>query len=189
MLQTSMSHHICCCSPGIADGVGGWSQVNIDSGVYSRMLMATAKAAAAITPVSPIAPQIVLEEAHRRTNVKVFFLRDNGGSSALCIMCCVANDVRVRSHAVGVCNDAQVGTYCCLCVKAVDDTVAGGPMGLWQQGTRLHACIFPEGWVQLLFSGCTRCNIIIVSDRLRIYFQFRLTVAALFATKKIELSL
>ncbi len=56
---------------GIADGVGGWSQVNIDSGVYSRMLMQTAKAAAAITPPSPIAPQIVLEEAHHRTNVKV----------------------------------------------------------------------------------------------------------------------
>jgi hypothetical protein len=56
---------------GIADGVGGWSQVNIDSGVYSRMLMQTAKAAAAITPPSPIAPQIVLEEAHHKTNVKV----------------------------------------------------------------------------------------------------------------------
>lgn len=59
------------CYVGIADGVGGWSQVNIDSGVYSRMLMQTAKAAAAITPLSPIAPQVVLEEAHKRTNVKV----------------------------------------------------------------------------------------------------------------------
>ena len=56
---------------GIADGVGGWSQINIDSGVYSRMLMQTAQAAAAITPPSPIAPQIILEEAHAKTNVKV----------------------------------------------------------------------------------------------------------------------
>lgn len=63
---------------GIADGVGGWSLSNIDSGVYSRMLMRTAQAAALITPPSPIAPQIILEEAHARTNVK--------GTSTACIL-------------------------------------------------------------------------------------------------------
>lgn len=65
------AHHV-----GIADGVGGWSQINIDSGVYSRMLMQTAQAAAAITPPSPIAPQIILEEAHAKTNVKVSKLHE-----------------------------------------------------------------------------------------------------------------
>ena len=35
------------------------------------MLMRTAQAAAHVTPPSPIAPQIILEEAHARTNVKV----------------------------------------------------------------------------------------------------------------------
>lgn len=35
------------------------------------MLMRTAQAAALITPPSPVAPQIILEEAHARTNVKV----------------------------------------------------------------------------------------------------------------------
>lgn len=63
---------------GIADGVGGWSLSNIDSGVYSRMLMRTAQAAALITPPSPVAPQIILEEAHARTNVK--------GTSTACIL-------------------------------------------------------------------------------------------------------
>ena len=33
--------------------------------------MRTAQAAAQVTPPSPIAPQIILEEAHARTNVKV----------------------------------------------------------------------------------------------------------------------
>lgn len=70
-----MKFNLLLCCAGIADGVGGWSQVNIDSGVYSRMLMQTAKAAATITPLSPIAPQIVLEEAHKKTNVKVCCLK------------------------------------------------------------------------------------------------------------------
>ena len=35
------------------------------------MLMRTAQAAAQVTPPSPIAPQIILEEAHAKTNVKV----------------------------------------------------------------------------------------------------------------------
>ena len=65
--QTKLQYQLA----GIADGVGGWSLSNIDSGVYSRMLMRTAQAAALITPPSPIAPQIILEEAHARTNVKV----------------------------------------------------------------------------------------------------------------------
>ena len=56
---------------GVADGVGGWSQINVDSGVYSRLLMQTAKAAASVLAPSPIAPQIVLEEAHKKTNVRV----------------------------------------------------------------------------------------------------------------------
>lgn len=56
---------------GVADGVGGWSQINVDSGIYSRLLMQTAKAAASIISPSPIAPQIVLEEAHKKTNVRV----------------------------------------------------------------------------------------------------------------------
>lgn len=56
---------------GVADGVGGWSQINVDAGVYSRLLMQTAKAAASILSPSPIAPQVILEEAHKMTNVRV----------------------------------------------------------------------------------------------------------------------
>lgn len=59
---------------GVADGVGGWSQIGVDSGEYSRLLMQTAKAAASIVAPSPVAPQIVLEEAHKKTNVRVWLI-------------------------------------------------------------------------------------------------------------------
>ena len=52
--------------------------------------MQTAKAAAAITPPSPIAPQIVLEEAHHKTNVKVKALH----------ICC---HTRPRTHCFNAC--------------------------------------------------------------------------------------
>ena len=74
-------------SAGIADGVGGWSQVNIDAGVYSRTLMENAKAAATKTCLSPIAPQIVLEQAHMKTNVKVSSETDS--SAWVLQSCCI----------------------------------------------------------------------------------------------------
>lgn len=57
---------------GVADGVGSWADypVPVDAGVYARMLMDHAKAAAAITAPSPLAPLAVMRAAHSRTLVQ-----------------------------------------------------------------------------------------------------------------------
>ena len=57
---------------GVADGVGSWADypVPVDAGVYSRMLMAHAKAAAAVTAPSALAPLAVMRAAHSQTLVQ-----------------------------------------------------------------------------------------------------------------------
>lgn len=37
---------------GVADGVGGWAEIGVDPGLYSRELMAFAKQAAEDAPIS-----------------------------------------------------------------------------------------------------------------------------------------
>ena len=56
----------------MADGVGSWADypVPVDAGVYSRLLMAHAKAAAAVTAPSPLAPLAVMRAAHSQTLVQ-----------------------------------------------------------------------------------------------------------------------
>lgn len=61
---------------GVADGVGSWADypVPVDAGVYARMLMDHAKAAAATTAPGPLAPLAVMRAAHSQTLVQACHL-------------------------------------------------------------------------------------------------------------------
>lgn len=64
---------------GVADGVGGWAEVGIDSGLFSRELMSYSVSAIQEQPKgSSIDPLMVLEKAHSQTTAK--------GSSTACII-------------------------------------------------------------------------------------------------------
>ncbi|KAK4754091.1 hypothetical protein SAY87_002195 [Trapa incisa] len=63
---------------GVADGVGGWADVGVDSGLFSRELMANSVNAIKEEPEGSIDPRRVLEKAHANTNAK--------GSSTACII-------------------------------------------------------------------------------------------------------
>ena len=60
----------------MADGVGSWADypVPVDAGVYARMLMGHAKAAAATTAPGPLAPLAVMRAAHSQTLVQACHL-------------------------------------------------------------------------------------------------------------------
>lgn len=64
---------------GVADGVGGWAEIGVDPGLYSRELMDNAKAATKELPPGEDRPQRALELAHSRTVAR--------GSSTACIIC------------------------------------------------------------------------------------------------------
>ncbi|GAB4816100.1 hypothetical protein N2152v2_003146 [Parachlorella kessleri] len=64
---------------GVADGVGGWAEIGVDPGLYSRQLMDFAKEATANCPPGPNAPQHLLEVAYLSTTAR--------GSSTACILC------------------------------------------------------------------------------------------------------
>lgn len=51
--------------------MGSWAEINVDAGVYSRMLMSNAKRAAEQTAAGADAPQTVLIHAHQQTNAQV----------------------------------------------------------------------------------------------------------------------
>jgi hypothetical protein len=59
------------CGSGIADGVGSWSERNIDPGLYSRMLMEKSKQAVLEIPLSEDVARQVLIQAHKQTNLMV----------------------------------------------------------------------------------------------------------------------
>ncbi|XP_038722690.1 probable protein phosphatase 2C 80 [Tripterygium wilfordii] len=63
---------------GVADGVGGWADVGINSGLFSRELMSNSVAAIQEEPEGSIDPARVLEKAHSGTKAK--------GSSTACII-------------------------------------------------------------------------------------------------------
>lgn len=63
---------------GVADGVGGWADVGIDAGVYSRELMSNSVNAIKEEPKGSIDPARVLEKAHLSTKAR--------GSSTACII-------------------------------------------------------------------------------------------------------
>jgi hypothetical protein len=58
---------------GVADGVGSWADypIPVDAGIYARLLMANAKAAAAGLAPSALAPLAVMRAAHSQTLVQV----------------------------------------------------------------------------------------------------------------------
>ncbi|GFP92690.1 probable protein phosphatase 2c 55 [Phtheirospermum japonicum] len=63
---------------GVADGVGGWVDVGVDAGLYSRELMLHSVNAIKEEPKGSIDPARVLEKAHTSTKAK--------GSSTACII-------------------------------------------------------------------------------------------------------
>lgn len=63
---------------GVADGVGGWADVGINAGLYSRSLMSNSVRAIKDEPKDAIDPARVLAKAHLATNAK--------GSSTACII-------------------------------------------------------------------------------------------------------
>ncbi|KAA0051669.1 putative protein phosphatase 2C 55 isoform X2 [Cucumis melo var. makuwa] len=63
---------------GVADGVGGWADLGVDAGQYSRELMSNSVSAVQEEPKGSIDPARVLEKAHSKTKAK--------GSSTACII-------------------------------------------------------------------------------------------------------
>ncbi|XP_073223867.1 probable protein phosphatase 2C 55 isoform X1 [Cicer arietinum] len=63
---------------GVADGVGGWADLGVDSGYYSRELMSHSVDAIQEEPKGSVDPARVLEKAHSSTKAK--------GSSTACII-------------------------------------------------------------------------------------------------------
>ncbi|KAF3439053.1 hypothetical protein FNV43_RR17328 [Rhamnella rubrinervis] len=63
---------------GVADGVGGWADVGINAGLFSRELMSNSVMAIQEEPKDSIDPARVLEKAHSGTKAK--------GSSTACII-------------------------------------------------------------------------------------------------------
>ncbi|KAG2666585.1 hypothetical protein I3843_15G068600 [Carya illinoinensis] len=63
---------------GVADGVGGWADLGVDAGEYSRELMSNSVSAIKEEPKGSIDPARVLEKAHSSTKAK--------GSSTACII-------------------------------------------------------------------------------------------------------
>ncbi|EOA13448.1 hypothetical protein CARUB_v10026491mg [Capsella rubella] len=64
---------------GVADGVGGWAEVGVNAGLFSRELMSYSLSAIQDRQKgSPIDPLLVLEKAHSQTRAK--------GSSTACII-------------------------------------------------------------------------------------------------------
>jgi protein phosphatase PTC7 len=70
-------------SLGVADGVGGWSDVGVDPGEFSRKLMRNARQvseAEAALPGNLLEPVRIMEEAYEQTKSLI-------GSSTACIVC------------------------------------------------------------------------------------------------------
>ncbi|KAI3412355.1 Protein phosphatase [Psidium guajava] len=63
---------------GVADGVGGWADVGVDAGLYSRELMFHSVNAIKEETEGSVDPAIILEKAHANTKAK--------GSSTACII-------------------------------------------------------------------------------------------------------
>ncbi|XVE94749.1 hypothetical protein REPUB_Repub02eG0035800 [Reevesia pubescens] len=74
------AHFICANEQaiGVADGVGGWADLGVDAGLYSRELMSNSVNAIQEEPKGSIDPARVLEKAHSSTKAK--------GSSTACII-------------------------------------------------------------------------------------------------------
>ncbi|XVF73706.1 hypothetical protein PTKIN_Ptkin13bG0004300 [Pterospermum kingtungense] len=75
---------------GVADGVGGWADLGVDAGQYSRELMSNSVNAIQEEPKGSIDPARVLQKAHSGTKAK--------GSSTACFMALTDQDL----HAINL---------------------------------------------------------------------------------------
>ncbi|CAN0872675.1 Probable protein phosphatase 2C 55 [Linum grandiflorum] len=71
---------------GVADGVGGWADLGVDAGQYSRELMSHSVNAIREEPKGSVDPARVLEKAHSSTKAK--------GSSTACIIALTEEGLR-----------------------------------------------------------------------------------------------
>ncbi|XP_072972836.1 probable protein phosphatase 2C 55 isoform X2 [Typha angustifolia] len=71
---------------GVADGVGGWADLGVDSGQYARELMSHSITAIQEEPKGSIDPARVLEKAYKSTKAK--------GSSTACIIALTDQGIR-----------------------------------------------------------------------------------------------
>ncbi|CAN1323543.1 Probable protein phosphatase 2C 55 [Linum perenne] len=71
---------------GVADGVGGWADLGVDAGQYSRELMSHSVSAIREEPKGSVDPARVLEKAHSSTKAK--------GSSTACIIALTEEGLR-----------------------------------------------------------------------------------------------
>eukprot|EP00746_Dinoflagellata_sp_MGD_P164046 gnl/MRDRNA2_/MRDRNA2_92459_c0_seq1.p1 gnl/MRDRNA2_/MRDRNA2_92459_c0~~gnl/MRDRNA2_/MRDRNA2_92459_c0_seq1.p1 ORF type:complete len:406 (+),score=61.04 gnl/MRDRNA2_/MRDRNA2_92459_c0_seq1:107-1324(+) len=79
------------CVLGIADGVGGWSELGVDPGLYSKLLMQNAKVAAdEMQDYNKTTPFQIMQIAHNKTDIQ--------GSSTACVLV-LQND---KLHAANV---------------------------------------------------------------------------------------
>lgn len=78
------AHFICANEQaiGVADGVGGWADLGVDSGQYARELMSNSANAIREEPKGSIDPLRVLEKAYSITTAR--------GSSTACIIALTA---------------------------------------------------------------------------------------------------
>ncbi|MED6197387.1 hypothetical protein PIB30_056042 [Stylosanthes scabra] len=87
------AHFICseAQAVGLADGVGGWADLGVDAGQYSRELMSNSVASISGEPKGSIDPAKVLEKAYLSTKAK--------GSSTACII--TLTDQRLHAINLG----------------------------------------------------------------------------------------
>ncbi|CAI0463873.1 unnamed protein product [Linum tenue] len=71
---------------GVADGVGGWADLGVDAGLFSRELMSHSVDAILEEPKGSVDPARVLEKAHSSTKAK--------GSSTACIIALTEEGLR-----------------------------------------------------------------------------------------------
>ncbi|MED6118428.1 hypothetical protein PIB30_002134 [Stylosanthes scabra] len=86
------AHFICseAQAVGLADGVGGWADLGVDAGQYSRELMSNSVAAILGEPKGSIDPAKVLEKAYLSTKAK--------GSSTACIITLTDQSSPLKIH-------------------------------------------------------------------------------------------
>lgn len=92
---------------GVADGVGGWAEYGIDSGLYSRELMSNSVSAIREEPKGCIDPLRVLEKAYYSTKAK--------GSSTACILALADQVIQSYLRALGGMLVLSLLIHVCMC--------------------------------------------------------------------------
>ncbi|PPD95073.1 hypothetical protein GOBAR_DD07913 [Gossypium barbadense] len=129
------AHFICADEQavGVADGVGGWADLGVDAGLYSRELMSNSVSAIREEPKGSIDPARVLEKAHSSTKAK--------GSSTACII--ALTDQRPE---MGL--SQKLSLYLTLMRAKILVSVTRGTLGL-------HAINLGDSGFMVVRDGCT----------------------------------